>query len=109
MASLVSQSGRFNLDFFDSTRTPKRKRVPLRVKYKRDAESVARKLERDFSLGVFNPWTDDARTYDQAPQPKPERLSEARAAFLDTKTHMSARTLGEYEQVSGRFVAFVGP
>lgn len=109
MASLVCQSGRFNLDFFDSTRTPKRKRVSLRVKHKRDAEQVRRKLERDYSLGTFDPWRDDPRAYDRPAPSKPERLGEARTAFLDTKACMTVRTLGEYEQVTARFVTFAGP
>ena len=108
MPSLICQSGRFSLDFYDSTRTPKRKRVPLRVRVKRDAEAVRRKLERDHSLGLFDPWRDDPRTYDRPSPAKPERLSEAREAFLETKERMSARTYGEYDQQTARFVAFVG-
>ena len=108
MPSLICQSGRFSLDFFDSARSPKRKRVPLRVRVKRDAETVRRKLERDYSLGLFNPWRGDPRSYDQPEPAKPETLDEALLAFLETKEQMAPRTYGEYEQQIGRFVAFVG-
>ena len=107
MASLVNPNGLYSLDFYDSTRSPKRKRVPLRVRVKRDAEAIRRKLERDFSLGTFNPWCDDPRAYDRV-EVKPETLAEALPAFLETKTQMAPRTYGEYEQQVGRFVTFVG-
>ena len=109
MASLVCQSGLYSLEFYSADRSPARKRVPLRVRVKRDAEQIRRKLERDASLGMFDAWTDDPRTYDAPAKPKPERLSDARTAFLATKTHMTPRTLGEYEQVSARFTAHAGP
>ena len=109
MPSLVCQSGLYSLEFYSADRSPKKKRVPLRVRVRRDAETIRRKLERDASLGLFDAWEDDPRTYDAPPKPKPERLADARAAFLATKTHMTPRTFGEYEQITARFVAFAGP
>ena len=107
MASLVCQSSLFSLEFFNSARTPKRKRVPLRVKNRRDAESIRRKLERDHTLGTFDPWTDDPRTYDRVVS-RPDRLGEAHAAFVDAKSHKAARTVSDYRKIVGRFVEFVG-
>ena len=108
MASLIQQSGLYSLQFFDSTRSPKRKRVPLRVRVKRDAEAVQRKLERDYSLALFNPWTDDPLTYDRVAL-KPERMGDARDAFLEAKAHKAPRTLSEYGKTLGRFTEHVGP
>ncbi len=107
MASLIHQRGLFSLQFYAADRSPKRKRVPLRVRVKRDAETVRRKLERDYSLGAFDPWSDDPLTYDQA-DVKPERMGEAVAAFLDGKSHKAARTLSEYGKTVGRFAEHIG-
>lgn len=109
MASLVCQSGLYSLEFYSADRSPKRKRVPLRVRVKRDAERVRAKLERDASLGLFDAWSDDPRTYDAPAKPKPERLSEARTAFLDAKAATAPRTLAEYDKTVTRFAAFTGP
>jgi hypothetical protein len=65
MASLIKQDTRFYLDFNDKTRRPAKRRVPLGVRTARDAAHVRAKLERDFALGRFDPWTDDALTYDR--------------------------------------------
>ena len=107
MASLVRQHDRFYLQFYSADRSPQRRRVPLHVTVKRDAESVRRKLERDYSLGTFDPWTDDPLTYDQVVS-KPERMGEARDAFLDAKRHKAARTVEEYGKTLDRFTAHVG-
>ena len=109
MASLVQQHGRFYLQFFAADRAPSRRRVALHVRVKRDAETIRRKLEADFVLGRYDPWEDDVLTYDAPAKPKPERLCDAREAFLSTKGHMSPRTFGEYEQITARFSAHVGP
>ena len=107
MASLFCRDGLYSLDFYDPSRTPNRKRVPLRVRVRRDAEAVRRKLERDYSLGAYCPWTDDSRTYDRVVS-RPERLGEAHRAFVDAKSHRAPRTVSDYERVVGRFVEFVG-
>ena len=108
MASLVCQHGRFNLDFYDAHRSPKRKRVRIPVRTKRDAELVRRKLERDYALGRFCPWSDDPLSYDRVAE-RPERLGDAHRAFLVAKSHKAPRTRSDYEKIVCRFVSLAGP
>ena len=103
MASLILQDGLFSLQFYSVSRHPQRKRVPLRVRVKRDAIQVSRKLERYYALGCFDPWPDDPLSYDRI-LAKPERLQLAVTAFLEAKAYKSARTLGEYRKVLMRLV-----
>ncbi|OZC02845.1 tyrosine-type recombinase/integrase [Rubricoccus marinus] len=108
MASLIQQDGLYSLQFYKADRSPKRKRVPLRVRVKRDAETIRRKLERDYSVGTFDPWTDDPLAYDRKPL-KPEGIAEASEAFFDAKSHKASLTLKDYRKVISRFVLHVGP
>lgn len=107
MASLIEQRGRYYLDFNDRARAPMKRRVPLGVRNARDAARIRAKLERDYSLGTYDPWTMDPKTYDQIVV-KPEKLNEAVAAYLDAKSHKSARTVSDYGKDLNRFVAFTG-
>lgn len=105
--ALIKQRGWFYLDFNDRARKPPRRRVPLGVRNARDAERIRTKLERDYALGIFDPWTDDPRTYSQVVL-KPERMGEAVAAFCDAKSHKAPRTVLDYRKDLTRFAAFVG-
>ena len=107
MASLIHQHGHYYLQFYDATRSPKRKRIPLGVRGKRAAEPVRAKLERDYALGTFDPWTDAPLAYDRVIV-KPERLDQAVAAFLFEKRHRAKRTQQGYKAVLERFVCFCG-
>lgn len=108
MPSLLQQHGKYYLQFYSKDRRPKQKRVALKVSVKRDAEKIRSKLERDYALGTFDPWTDDPLTYDRTIL-KPETLKEAREAFLETKASKAARTVDNYEKFTGRFTGFHGP
>lgn len=107
MASLIQQDGLYSLQFYKTDRSPKRKRVPLRVRVKRDAEAIRRKLERDYAIGTFDPWTDDPLAYDRR-HLKPERMQEASEAFFDAKSHKAPLTLKDYRKVISRFVLHIG-
>lgn len=107
MAALIKQKGLFYLDFNDRSRRPARRRVPLGIRNARDAASVRAKLERDYALGRFDPWVDDALTYDRVVV-RPEALGEAVEVFIDTKRHKAAQTVEEYRKTLRRFAAFVG-
>lgn len=108
MASLVQQHDLYYLQFYSADRTPKRKRVALKVSVKRDAEQIRRKLERDHALGKYDPWTDDPFTYDRVIL-KPETLRQAADAFLATKASKAARTVATYEEAIDRFCDHRGP
>lgn len=107
MAALIKQRGSYYLDFNDKMRRPARRRIPLGVRNGRDAARVRAKLERDYALGRFDPWTDDPLAYDRVVV-RPEQLGEALDAFLDSRRHKAARTVEEYRKTLGRFVLFVG-
>lgn len=108
MASLIQQHGFYYLQFYSAKRKPQRQRVPLRVRLKRDAEKVRRKLERDYALGTFDPWTDDPLEYDRV-HVQPETLRAAAELFYDSRSHLATRTQQEYRKIVSRFVAFAGP
>ena len=108
MPSLIQQHGKYYLQYYSKDRRPKQKRVALQVRVKRDAEKIRQKLERDYTLGTFDPWTDDPLTYDRVIL-KPETLREARKAFLETKASKAARTVENYTNFTGRFADFHGP
>ena len=61
MPALVKQSGRYYLQFFDASRSPKRKRVSLKTTRKRPAQTKRRELEDAYLRGAFCPWSDGLR------------------------------------------------
>ena len=65
MASLLNRNGTYYAQFYDAHRTPKKKRLSLRTKRKREARKRLVQLERDWERGTFDPWSDDPRTYKQ--------------------------------------------
>src|SRR5690606_37374818 len=48
----------YQAEFYDASRHPKRKRVSLGTKNKVAAELKMHELERDYVLGVYDPWED---------------------------------------------------
>ena len=57
MATLVEDSGNYYLQFYDSDRQPKRKRLALRTKRKKTAKKLQRRHEDAFATGDWDPWT----------------------------------------------------
>lgn len=111
MASLVKQHGRYYLQFYAKERLPQRKRVALKTDNKRVAKQRRRKLEGDYVLGNFDPWTMDAFTYDKQDYPSAAKsLQEAIQAFLAQKQHEGCRenTIRSYQGVLRRFVGVTG-
>lgn len=114
MASLLHQHGHYYLQFFDASRSPRRKRVALRTTQKRTAQALQRKLEHDHALGRFDPWSHDAFAYDQPAEPlpvlRPATLRETVESFLDyLRAHgRQATTLRTYTTLLRAFSAGVG-
>lgn len=44
------------MQFYNSKRRPKQKRIPLRTRTKQIAFKLKRKLEDEFATGAFDPW-----------------------------------------------------
>ncbi|MCH2450584.1 MAG: hypothetical protein MK198_10615 [Gracilimonas sp.] len=59
MSSLIKQHGLYYVQFYNSKRRPKRKRVPLKTRTKQTALKLQRKPEDDFATGAFDPWLDE--------------------------------------------------
>ena len=59
MATLVKKKRHYYLQFYDRSRTPKRKRIALRTVRKKAAQSKRRELETAYVEGDFDPRTDD--------------------------------------------------
>lgn len=105
MASLVQRkNGWYYLQFFDRLRRPKRKRIPLRTKTRRTAETLKRKYEDLYALGDFDPW--DTRCQDR--QEEIITLRDARNAFLKSKSHCSNKTVSNYRSVLDLLVEYLG-
>ena len=87
MASLFTRNGIHYAEFFDSTRTPKAKRISLRTKRKAEARKRLSELEQDQDRGTFDPWYDDPATYkqDSAEATRILDISAALETFLEAK------------------------
>lgn len=109
MASLIKQSGHYYLQFYDSNRRPKRKKVALGVSTKQDAEKIERRLSTAYANGEFDPWTDNPRTFKSKDR---ERLSLSAALerFLEDKSEegLAQKTLETYQGRVGRLIETIG-
>ena len=105
MASLFKQNGRYYLQFTNSNRTPRCKKIPLRTAKKRVAERAAKKLEEAFATREFNPWKDDPDTF----QPKSKVGTSSREALdqylgWHRKKGHTENTIDHYENTIGYFI-----
>lgn len=92
MASLRKRGTYWYARFYDSSRSPKRKQIPLRVTRKRIARKKLAELEEMYEAGDFDPWTDSS---DRGRLSAPEAVER----FLDAKAGtVRERTLGTYRQ-----------
>lgn len=58
MPSLFKRSGTFYLQFFDDSRTPKRRQISLHATRKREALRIERRLVSGWNRGAWDPWTE---------------------------------------------------
>ena len=112
MASLLRQRGYFYAQFYDSSRRPQRKKIPLKTKEKRAARRLLGRMEDKCALGEYDPWTDgrEHELFGWEPRPKQDlsTLGKAKAAFLDDRAHLRPETLRTYDEVLRLFVSFLG-
>jgi integrase len=80
MASIrkKGKGGNYYARFYDSSRTPSRKEIPLRTTWKRIARKQLVELEEAYERGEFDPWAPATRS-------EPRTLAEAIQAFLAEK------------------------
>ena len=111
MASLYKRdSGTYYAQFYDSERSPSRKRLSLRTSTKSTARRKLTELEDAFVEGKFDPWANNERKADpfnyDRPEPSQEvSLSDAIQQFAEAKRKQgrSERTIGTYRNLWERF------
>lgn len=79
-------------EFYDASRHPKRKRVSLGTRDEQAARQALATLEREYAMGVKDPWTDSVTRSGTS-------ISKARKAFMRSREGMSAKTIRGYESV----------
>jgi len=104
MASLIQSKGSYYAQFFDASRRPKRKQIPLKTKRRRVAERAFRRLEDEYALGQFDPWAPSEPERDAPPR----TLGKAYDAFMGSRANLRPHTLAKYESVVGLFVRELG-
>lgn len=88
MASIFDRSGNYYAQFYDSDRSPKRKRFSLRTSNRKEARRRLTDFERSYEDGEFDPWTDDPFTEDSGSDEEktgPSTVGEAIDAFCEAK------------------------
>lgn len=111
MASLYKRDGgTYYAQFYDSERSPSRKRLSLRTSTKSTARRKLTELEDAFVEGKFDPWANNERKADpfNYDRPEPSRdasLSDAIEKFAEAKRKQgrSERTIGTYRNLWERF------
>lgn len=94
MASLIKQKGSYYAQFYDCNQHPKRKQVALKTRTRRVAERLLSRLEDQYALDEFDPWSQED-TADMV------ELGSAVAAFLDTRSNLSPHSIRKYKTVLG--------
>jgi len=103
MASLRKKGKYYYARFYDSSRSPKRKEVALRITRKSAARKELNRLEEKWEKGEYDPWKEGAPS---------ENLNAAEAVekFLDYKQGaIRDRTLDTYQQQLEKWVEEIPP
>lgn len=102
MAGLIKHGGWYYAQFFSKHKSPQRKQVALKTQRKRVAEQLKRQLEDAFSLGKFDPWSEQ----------EPDTLTALGAAvdaFVKTRSNLSPHSVRKYTTVLGLLTVYLGP
>lgn len=115
MASLYKRpNGTYYADFYDSNRSPHRKRFSLKTSNKRSARRKLTELEDAFVEGAFDPWASGKRSdpfnYDRPEQSERLTVQEAidRFAAAERNEGRSERTVDTYRGIWRRYTEQVG-
>ncbi len=105
------RSGIYTVQFYDPTRTPKRKQASTGVRDIRSARRLHREWEAAYAEGHYDPWTESPPASSAAPRASVRSsvmLTDARAAFLESRAHRAMNTRANYERVTGWFALHAG-
>jgi hypothetical protein len=113
MASLIKQHDRYYLQFYDGSRSPKRRRIPLKTSTKRTALRLKGRLEDAYALGTYDPWRDGRKhkVFGWSPPAGPgvAQLGGSVETFLnDRQPQVRSSTLAAYRQILGWLVDAIG-
>lgn len=123
MATLIQRgNGTWYTQFFDSRKSPKKKRIYHSTQIKTIAEALHTSILKDFEDGLFDPWketwTESLRSekleatkrYQEAQQQlHPVTLLQASQEYLnEKKTEIKKATFANYSVVVGLFIGFCG-
>ena len=110
MATLVKNHGWYYAQFYDGARKPKRKRVPLKTRTKREAKKMLRQLEDEYASRDYDPWTGYRANQSTIPIDENATVDEALDYFIEKKSKEDWRenTTVNNTYVLKAFARFVG-
>ena len=110
MATLVKNHGWYYAQFYDGARKPKRKRVPLKTRTKREAKKLLRHLEDEYAAREYDPWTGYKANRSNLPIDKNSTVNEALDYFIEIKSREDWRknTKVNNTYILKPFARFVG-
>ena len=92
MASLLKIKNHYYSQFYDTARTPARKRIPLKTKTLKVAERLHRALEDDHASGEFDPWTGFRRLHQGIGLTANSTIKSALEVYIETKSREDWRS-----------------
>lgn len=102
MAHLRKKGKYYYAEFNDSSRRPQRKWIPLRTKDKQTAQQRLVALEREYAMGVRDPW-------DMKPDQAGLLVNDATEQFLRSRKGRSEKTVENYRLVLSLFNRTLSP
>ena len=98
MASLFKRGNRYYLAFHDTSKSPQRKQVSLKVSHYRAARKKADQLSREFEEGRYSPWVKKKEDEGDI------SIGDAIARFVATRQNLSPQSIQKYQSVLGQFL-----
>ena len=86
MATLVRQEKWYYAQFYNSARSPQRKRVPLGTRTKKADDKLIRQLENEYAAGDYDPWTGYRSSDSAIPIDDTSTMDEALEYFIEMKS-----------------------
>ncbi|WP_445665138.1 tyrosine-type recombinase/integrase [Fodinibius sp. AD559] len=110
MATLVRQKKWYYAQFYNSARSPKRKRVPLKTRTKKTADKLIRQLENEYAAGEYDPWTGYRSNDSLIPVDDNSTVEEALDYYIEKKSREDWRenTTVNTSYILNAFARFVG-
>lgn len=109
VASLLQRNGVYYADFYDTNRTPNRRRLSLKTKSKTVAKQILQGAEDARSLGTWDPWREGLEALRSPEANQPLSLADAVERYITSKrVNASPYTVRNYRRVLGILVDETG-